>query len=435
MLLSFAQFERELGSERVRDKIAASKAKGMWTGGAVPFGYEVRARRLEICPYEAEQVRFIFERYATLKSVRKLIDSLAEHGFVTRKTLLRTGKARGGIPFKQGCLYHLLRNETYLGLTRHKERTYPGQHQAIIEPELWGRVQATLKENSVDRKCAAGAKVPSILAGIIWDSAGRRMSPSHTQKPSKRYRYYVSAEDLYGEVGATNVALMRVPAENLEKLVCAKLRRHFADSGGWLNIWKNEGLSAEEIFHRLKRVRALSRDLAQKNRSTLRKLLLAICQSVTVAEKHISVRISEVGAGELLGFCASARSQEIIIPCKMRKSVPNACLILLPNNRGITATDRSLLGLLGKAHAAKELLETGDDQAPLDAERRRYLVKLAKFTFLAPDIVRAILNGQQPDHMTAEKLRRISRLPPSWCDQQKLLGFLPWASEEGLKSS
>jgi DNA invertase Pin-like site-specific DNA recombinase len=146
MLLSFAQFERALGSERVRDKIAASKAKGLWTGGSVPLGYDVINRRLEVNQQEAEQVRFIFQTYAEVRSVRELIGVLNANGIVTKKTLLVSGKVRGGIPFRSVCLYHFLRNPTYLGLTRHKERTFPGQHRAIIAPEVWRHVQATLQE-------------------------------------------------------------------------------------------------------------------------------------------------------------------------------------------------------------------------------------------------------------------------------------------------
>jgi DNA invertase Pin-like site-specific DNA recombinase len=434
MLLSFAQFERELGSERVRDKIAASKAKGMWTGGTVPLGYDVHNRKLEINPKEAEQVRLIFETYVELRSVRQLIHALAVDGVVTKTTPLVTGKVRGGVPFRRGCLYHLLRNETYLGLTRHKGRTFPGQHRAIIDVELWRRVQATLQENAVDRMCAASARVPSLFAGIISDCFDRRMTPSHTQKPNKRYRYYVSSDDEGAEAGGAKVALMRVPAEDLEKLVCSRIRRYFAKPDETLQLWKGDGLTAIDIADRINRIRAFSREFARKTGSALRKLILSFCQAVIVGENEITVRINKLGLQTLLGFDASGLPQEMTISCKARRSVPNACLILLPDKSGKTANSRPLLDHLGKAYAARQVLEADEDRRRLDGPRRRYLVKMAKFAFLAPDIVTAILKGHQPAQLTAERLRRISRLPSSWDDQRRLLGFVTADSAPGVPS-
>jgi hypothetical protein len=216
---------------------------------------------------------------------------------------------------------------------------------------------------------------------------------------------------------------MRVPAENLEKLVCAKIRRYFSKPDEALEIWKSEGLAAIQIADRIKRIRAFSHDFARETGSALRKLLLSFCKSVTVGDREITVYFDEAGLRALFGFDGSGLPREIIIPCKVRRSVPNACLILLPDKSGKAATSRPLIDHLGKAHAARRVLEADADGRRLDASRRRYLVRMAKFTFLAPDIVSAILRGQQPDQLTAERMCRISRLPSSWDDQRKMLGF------------
>ncbi len=186
VLLSFAQFEREITGERIRDKIAASKAKGMWMGGNVPLGYVVRERKLEIDPEAAEKVRAIFRRYAELGTVALL-----------KAELDRAGMLIGGRSLGRGALYHMLSNRIYRGEIVHKGRAFAGLHAAIIEPELWDSVQARLEANRVERSLGAGAEHPSLLTGLIVDGEGRRMVPTHSVKHGRRglrYRYYASTE-------------------------------------------------------------------------------------------------------------------------------------------------------------------------------------------------------------------------------------------------
>ncbi len=194
VLLSFAQFEREVTGERIRDKIAASKKKGMWMGGNLPLGYDSPDRKLIVNPTEAETVRHIFRRYAALRSVRSLKAELDAEGIVNKVRVSKTGRTSGGKPFGRGALYHLLQNRIYIGEITHKDESYPGQHDVIIDNDLWDEVQVTLEFNRVERKHGTNAKNPSLLTGILFDEKGNRLTPSHAAgKAGRRYRYYISA--------------------------------------------------------------------------------------------------------------------------------------------------------------------------------------------------------------------------------------------------
>jgi site-specific DNA recombinase len=188
VLLSFAQFEREVTGERIRDKIAASKKKGMWMGGNPPLGYEAKDRTLVVVESEAQTVRHIFERYVVLGSVRLLKQELDAQGVVSKAWVSTSGRPWGGRSLARGALYLMLQNRIYLGEIVHKDQHYPGEHRPIVNRALWDQAQALLAGNAVDRKIGGGSKSPSLLAGLIFDGDGHRMTPSHAVKAGKRCR-------------------------------------------------------------------------------------------------------------------------------------------------------------------------------------------------------------------------------------------------------
>ncbi len=192
VLLSFAQFEREVTSERIRDKIAASKQKGMWMGGMLPLGYQARDRKLVIVEHEAETVRHIFRCYAALGSVRLLRHELEAAGITSKCWTSAEGRYWGGKPLSCGALYLMLKNRIYRGEIVHKDHVYPGEHQPIIDETLWGAVQTRLAGNALKHRTGVLVKNASLLAGLVFDSQGNRMTPSHAVKSGTRYRYYVS---------------------------------------------------------------------------------------------------------------------------------------------------------------------------------------------------------------------------------------------------
>src|SRR5229473_4850633 len=228
VLLSFAQFEREVAGERIRDKFAASRRKGMWMGGNVPLGYDVVGRRLVVNEAEAKTVKSIFERYLELGCVRVLRAALDRLAVRSKQRVAETGRLIGGGPFSRGALYYLLRNRVYRGEAVHKGVGHPGEHEAIIDEGLWDAVQAKLSAQDTKRGRGRGES-GALLMGLLFDDRGNRMSPTYTTRKAGRYRYYVSQAVLQGrkkEAGST----ARVGADGLEEMVLEALRRAFPDT-------------------------------------------------------------------------------------------------------------------------------------------------------------------------------------------------------------
>jgi len=219
MLLSFAQFEREVTGERIRDKIAASKRKGMWMGGLPPLGYDVEDRKLVINAGEAVIVCDIYRRYTILKSVRALKEELDSEGVVSKARIDRFGRQSCGKSLSRGALYLMLQNRTYRGEIAHRDNCYPGLHDAIVDATLWDEVQAALAENRVERVSRSGATAPGLLASLVYDDSGERMSPTHSNKHGTRYRYYVSQSLIKRGRPKASGSACRVPAADLEAIV------------------------------------------------------------------------------------------------------------------------------------------------------------------------------------------------------------------------
>lgn len=229
VLLSFAQFEREVTGERIRDKIAASKQKGMWMGGPVPLGYDLGNRRLDVNQKEADVVREIYRLYLNIGRVRQLKTDLEKRGVRSKIRVGPTGRRTGGGPISRGALYKILRNELYVGEVHHKGQSYPGEQDAIVDRELWEKVQAMMTGNARARRYRTNAKAPSLLCGLVYDDEGNRFTPSHAAKNGKRYRYYVS-QKLIKDGSAKSNQAGRIPAWELEKVVIAELTNFFTSA-------------------------------------------------------------------------------------------------------------------------------------------------------------------------------------------------------------
>src|SRR6202790_5466008 len=228
VLLSFAQFEREVTSERIRDKIAASKRKGLWVGGTLPLGYEMKDGKIAIVEEEAELVRSIFRRYLELGSVNELLRDLRERSIRTKTRPLSTGATRGGIPFGRGALYYLLSNHFYIGEVKYKNEILPGEQPPIMDRALFDAVrQKSLAQWS--HRTIVCNKADYLLAGLVFDDAGHRMVPTHATKAGVRYRYYVSTPFLHGEAKTASAgSVSRIPAADIEDIVVKFLKEHLA---------------------------------------------------------------------------------------------------------------------------------------------------------------------------------------------------------------
>src|SRR4051812_42893931 len=233
VLLSFAQFEREVTGERIRDKIAASKKKGMWMGGQPSLGYDVRNRKLVINETEATTVRMIFQRYVELKSVRDLKAELDAAQIVSKARRAADDSPYGGQRFSRGALYAMLQNRLYRGEITHKGASYPGEHQAIIEEGLFAEVQSTLAANRTER-VSRHSRDPSPLTGLLFDADGERLTPSHALKKGVRYRYYVSRHLTTGD--KTKPRGMRLPALGIETLIRTRIEALLVNPEGLISI-------------------------------------------------------------------------------------------------------------------------------------------------------------------------------------------------------
>jgi DNA invertase Pin-like site-specific DNA recombinase len=222
ILLSFAQFEREVIGERIRDKFAASRRKGMWMGGIPPLGYDVADRKLVVNEAEAELVRLIFNRFLRVGSATKLAQELRHAGHTTKSWTTQYGKSRPGKPIDKGSIYKILNNRVYLGEALHKGTSYPGEHAAIIDQGTWDKVHAILAENTAARANGTRAQMPALLRGLIFAPGGHAMTPTHTRKDGKLYRYYVATDAI--RQGYSECLVRSVPAAEVEEAVVAQVQ-------------------------------------------------------------------------------------------------------------------------------------------------------------------------------------------------------------------
>jgi DNA invertase Pin-like site-specific DNA recombinase len=392
MLLSFAQFEREVTGERIRDKIAASKKKGIWVGGVVPLGYRVIERKLLIDEEEAKTVRLIFDRYLEQGSIQALLQDLRERGVVTRRRPLATGKTIGGIPFTKGPLAYLLKNRMYLGELNHGANSYPAEHAPLLPKELFDSVQADL----ASRAAASGyrqSRSGALLTGKLFDDRGHRMTPSYAVKGGVRYRYYISGATKDGQQGVAG-KITRVPAADVERIVIDTLATLTA-----LTIDLGAGLDPER-----ERLRQFV------ERITIRPGAIEIALTLDAA--------AIVGNSSLVAPWSKTPTRvqrEIIAPAQGQWEDP----------RAMSSDTRSrLLAAIGKARRWLDELTSGrtpDIEALAAREDRspRSAAMLLSLAFLAPDLVKAIVENRMPRGIG---LTRMTDLPSDWDEQRRVLG-------------
>jgi DNA invertase Pin-like site-specific DNA recombinase len=424
VLLSFAQFEREVISERVRDKIAASKRKGMWMGGPVPLGYDVKERKLVVNAAEAETVRHIMRCYLELGSVPELGERLAREGIRSKVQRWSNGRMRGGQPFARGALYHLLSNRLYRGEIVHRGTAYPGEHQASVPDELWAAVQARLAENGVDRRSGVNASDPSLLAGMIRDSRGRRMVPSHARKGSLRYRYYVSVDE------TKTARALRVAASDVEAVILASLRSLLHDKPALLERCERFIPDAHSATTMIDQASRLADALCGTSRSEVRQLCMDLGLQLVMGDEEVSASVDAVclarrlGLNTVEGAGLATRITLPIGPAIIRRG--HEVRLVVGNDGDVPALrDGRLIELLIKARQARhQLLDlTGDQQQSTTEYSMKHLARMARLSFLAPDIVAAILDGTQPAALTARRLLRAAELPHDWHEQRRMFGF------------
>jgi DNA invertase Pin-like site-specific DNA recombinase len=421
VLLSFAQFEREVTGERIRDKIAASKRKGMWMGGVPPLGYAAKDRKLVVIETEAEKVRHIFRRYAALGSVRLLKEELEAQAVTGKCWTGASGRNWGGQPLGRGALYWMLQNRIYRGEIILKDEAYPGEHAPIIDPALWDKIQSRLAANTVERGTGTRVKNPSLLVGLLFGSEGHRMTPTHAIKNGRRYRYYVSRPLIVES--RSNAAGLRIPAAEIEQIVANRVRQLLSEPASVFAII--EAQVTEPRLQRILIVRAKELGQAWDRMSPLRMraVLLALLQRVEVATDQVIVhlrprRLAALLDDNLASPGSVTREDEPTLslshPIHLRRAGKEVRMVIdradpfaLP-----AKPDPSLIKAIGRAHHYYALLVKHGpgkfaDLAKSEGLNRSYYSRLLRLAYLAPDITTAILDGRQPEGLTATTLSSI----------------------------
>ena len=417
ILLSFAQFEREVTGERIRDKIAASKKKGMWMGGRVPIGYERKDKKLVVEKSGATKVKKIFEKYIELKSVPKLKTYLACED-------IRTNTGRN---FDKGQLYHILQNKTYTGKIVHKNNVYNGEHSAIIEENMFNVVQDLLKTNKVDESKKHNTS-NSLLAGKIYDDRNNRMTPSYSKTRNKKYRYYVSQPILkFDKAKAGSVS--KIPAEETEKFVTDEIKNYFSDTKQIQTyIAELSVLIQSQILEKIKSGKFDSYTLVR-----------SVLEKITVSKEWIELILSKNGIKKFLydlngniqdmrDYKEQAEDYLIIkLDIRIKTGTSKGCntLIIRNDKAEVPRINETLVKAIVKSFYWHNLLLEGKVRNTRDIQKlenmkdNSYIKQILNLRFLSPRITEAILNGTQPRELTVTKLFNIKTL--NWNEQEKLI--------------
>ncbi|WP_291069669.1 recombinase family protein [Hyphomonas sp.] len=411
VLLSFAQFEREVTAERIRDKIAASKKKGYWMGGLLPLGYDKhpdpKMRTLVINEAEAETVKEIFQLYEKHGCLRQVEQEVVRRGYRSKKRAFADGRTTGSQPLRRGQINFILRNPVYLGRIRHKTETYEGLHNAIIDQEAWDAVQSKLDQKS-PKKSRSPSKSGALLTGRIFDETGDFLTPTHSQKGNRRYRYYVSGRLLAGS--QPDPSGWRLPAKQLEDVVGRTVLQHIEGSTSRLLARP----SAAQMENLRTRLAALSANAA-----------FDFVERVQVNPGELNIKLSAEAMSDCLNIPDAGLDStqlELTARFRIRRRCGETKLVFGASS---SAPDLKLIRMVALAHSWLDEVKSGTCIKDI-AERYGWpslmVRERIRLAFLSPGIVQAILEGRQPDGLTLTQLVK-SDIPLDWDQQWTEFGF------------
>lgn len=402
ILLSFAQFEREVTGERIRDKIAASKKKGMWMGGNVPIGYKVEDKILVPDSPWDETVQQIFNGYLELKSVNKLKENLEDNNI----------KGKSGLNFSTGNLYYILSNQIYIGQVKHKKNVYEGEHQAIIDKQIFEKAQEIMYKNRVDKNCGEKSASNSLLAGKIFDDKGNRMTPSHSNTRKRKYRYYVSLAVTKLKKGQEG-SVSKIPAGEIEKFVVDAIKEFLTDIKKMQKYIKDFDVNKQkEILKAIKNIE----DFAEP------KSLRAILNKVVISEKSIEITLCGNTLTKVLE-CLIDKTEfpeiktetdttiSILKKVEITKTSRSGnILIINSGDKPMSRPNPYLINAIVKCHYWHKLLIGGKVKSVKEIQEvegltdNTYIKDILKLKFIPPTLTAQILNGTQPRDLSVQKL-------------------------------
>jgi DNA invertase Pin-like site-specific DNA recombinase len=424
VLLSFAQFEREVTGERIRDKIAASKQKGMWMGGTVPLGYDLTDRRLVVNAAEAETVRLIFQLYLELKTLRRVRVELDRKSIVSKQWESRGGGRHGGFRFRRGALYYLLANPIYVGEIRHKKAIYPGQHEPIVERSIWQRVQEMLNAKAAHPRGGTVSRTTGLLMGRLFDENGEPLYSCWAKKGDLRYRYFVSRKLVKGSQ-MPDVGGWRLPAGRTEEAVTSAALQMLSDRVALASTLKTLGLYASELKQAVEAIDSKVRSFRQ---------IETMEESETIIERvdlkrdgmQITLNLGSMLRPDQFPHGGATLRMTRLVPMHLRRRGVETRLVIPGEAVTASRTDPALLRALARGHRWFGELASGRaastkqiaDREGLSDSYVRHMVPLG---LLAPTIVESICAGRQSVSLSAERLKDHANLPIEWDAQHQLL--------------
>jgi site-specific DNA recombinase len=430
VLLSFAQFEREVAGERIRDKIAASKRRGMWLGGRIPIGYDIRDKKLIINEQEAETVRHIFKRYLALKSVKLLQTDLEQSRIISKAHHAKDGTLYGACVIYRGALSHILTNQIYRGMIAFKGELYDGEHERVVSEDLFQAVQMTLAHQGPGEVAKAKRASPALLKGLVYDSQGSRLQPTHSCKLGRKYRYYVSASKIRDK--NADPKGLRIPASDLEKLVVTAITAKLRD-----DRWVTSTFAGINQACELKPMIERASELAERvERQSMQQddILQTIINCIDVSNCAVAIKLDMDGLSKIImpntdaeSFISTKNSPaEIIVSGAFLRCGKQVRLVLGQDDAKQNNPDDRLVQEIVRARRWFEHLSSGKASSMAELARREscsapYISRKISLAFLAPDIVHRIVDGTQPQTLTPERLKKACPLPISWDEQRAIL--------------
>ena len=427
VLLSFAQFEREVTGERIRDKIAASKKKGMWMGGWVPIGYDLKDRTLFMNKAEAKTVQTIFRLYRELKNVRLVEAEIHRLKLKTKRYIATTGRAIGGRRFRRGHIYWILSNPIYIGEIGHKGARHTGQHPAIIDRATWEAVQAALRANTHGQRTQGNSREPNLLAGLLFDDHGNRLISTHTFKNGKQYRYYVAVASS-GNRDFDERKRLRFPAAALDSAVLREIAAFLGNPDRLIDALRLRGMRPKELKDMLGRTRPLGLALERGSDTERRAVLLEIAEQVTInaARMQILLRRSPLALAKGQEQDADEAGDELvklITPVSVvRRGSESKLLISGQTGPEQGNANPSLAKAIARAHVWFTRLAGGKANSVSEIARKeglteRYVARLLPLAFLAPRVVDEFLEGRHAPDIATEQLTLGESAPLLWRQQ------------------
>lgn len=440
VLLSFAQFEREVTAERIRDKIAASKKKGLWMGGAIPLGYEPDGRTLKIVPEEAETVRTLYDLYLQHRSLIAVMDHakrLGLRGKAKVRKLKRNGQpaalladaatsedglSAAGFSIERATLHYLLTNPVYAGRIRHKDAVHEGQHPAIIDPDVWDQVQQHLKETASRRRGTGRGRraTISLLAGKLIDETGDKFTPSHTNKNGKRHRYYISSRLISGSGKDENqkkTGGWRLPAKALEDQIAMAILSHLRNRLPIDLLINPTADTISKIGSQLDLIEAQS---GTKDANAI----LSCIEQATIRPGAIEICLSPEAIADAIEISEDELNPDtgtFELPFQFRKRRVETKLVIGAETS--QPLDATLIRNIAKAHQYYDAFKSGQTFEEIAESKnlsKRRIMQVIDLAFLAPEIVKQIAQGDEPAGLTAKWLG-INPLPSDWQAQRRIV--------------